>query len=80
MTLPRHSADTLYSALLTDTWPDSAAALVDYGLDGDNREQIYAAMQAAVKSGRVTVEQMRNAAGDVEALTRLFGIPISIGW
>lgn len=66
------TADELYRALLTDTWPAGAACRIDFGLDADQAtsEARYAALQRAVAGG-ATVAQLHAAANDASALNRL---------
>lgn len=74
------SADTLFAAIVNDTWPDSPAAISDFGLDNPDADRIYAALQDGVKSGKVTREQLRSAAGDSEKVSSLVGFAVKIGF
>ena len=71
-----------YSALMLDIQP-TPAARVDFGLDGygnTNPQEIYQAYQQAIRSGRVTREQLQAALGNGPALTELIGTPIHTVW
>lgn len=56
------TADSLFHCLMMDTWP-STGACVDFGLDCQEPEATrrYAALQAAVRTGRVTADQLHSA-------------------
>jgi hypothetical protein len=71
-----------YSALMQDIQP-TPAARVDFGLDGygnTNPQEIYQAYQQAIRSGRVTREQLQEALGNGPALTELIGTQIHTVW
>lgn len=57
------TADSLFHCLMMDTWP-STAACVDFGLDDCPEPELirrYTALQAAVREGGVTADQLHNA-------------------
>ena len=49
------TADNLYESLMLDVWP-GAGAIVDFGLDDIEH---YAALQVAIRSGAVTLNDLR---------------------
>ena len=65
-----YTADRLYDAAMMDIWP-SMAAVVDFGID--NNEELYAVYQQKIRSGEVTLEQLRRASCDGPKLSALIG-------
>jgi hypothetical protein len=74
-----YTADRLYDALMLDVWP-SAGAMVDFGLDGANQQEVYSAYQRKVRRGEVSLAQLRNAVGDGPALTALIGVTVKTAY
>lgn len=64
----RPVTERVFKAMMMDVWPDSPAALVDFGLDTDAH---YAALSRRVRSGAITAEQLDAACGNGPALTKL---------
>lgn len=62
----RPLTQTVFDALMLDVWPDSPAAVADFGLGSQKH---YAALQHAVMSGAVTAERLDALLGDGPALT-----------
>lgn len=55
------TADRLVEALMLDVYPESRAALLDYGLAGHEAPRRYAALQYAVRRNGVTADQLHTA-------------------
>ena len=66
----RPLAHETFTALVLDVWPDSVAAVVDFGLASNDH---YAALQAAVRSGEITEERLDALLGDGPGLTEACG-------
>jgi len=78
----RQTAQILFDALVTDTWP-STAAVVDFGLDGWNGTDpkvIYAAFKKAFAEGKISPESLDNVLGDGPKLTELLGTKVMTVW
>jgi hypothetical protein len=59
---------TLFNAIVLDTWPDSSAAIVDFGLDSQRH---YEALHGPIRAGEITIEQLDGALGSGPKLTEL---------
>lgn len=55
------TADTLFSALMFDIWPNSPAVLIDFGLNGKNASERYSALQYAVKYNNISADDLHKA-------------------
>ncbi len=64
--LIRPMTQRVFDALMLDMWPDSPAAVTDFGLASQGH---YAALQNAVRSGAITAEQLDALLGDGPGLT-----------
>jgi len=58
----------LFEAMLLDIWPDSAAAIVDFGLDSQAH---YEALHSAIRAGEISAVQLDAALGNGAKLTAL---------
>lgn len=69
------SADSLFSALMLDVWPNSPAALFDFGLNGKNASERYSALQYAVKYNNVSADDLHKAVleNKVDELVSVYG-------
>ena len=61
------TADNLFSSLMMDVWP-GAGAIVDFGLDDDEH---YAALQVAIRSGDITLNDLRRVSCNGAQITEL---------
>jgi hypothetical protein len=66
------TADRLFDACLLDIYPEGSAVYVDFSLD----ERTYPHYQRAIKTGKVTADQLHKAAGDGKKLTALIGCQV----
>ena len=58
----------VFEAMLLDVWPDSSAAIVDFGLESQRH---YEALHGPIRSGQITLEQLDAALGSGSKLTAL---------
>ncbi len=56
----------VFDSLMLDVWPDSPAAIVDFGIASESH---LGALQHAVRTGAVTVERLDALLGDGPGLT-----------
>lgn len=59
---------TLFEAIALDAWPDSAAAVTDFGLE---TRAHYEALYYPIHAGEITLEALDGALGDGPKLTAL---------
>ena len=64
----RPVTQVLFDAMLFDIWPDSSAAIVDFGLDS---QEHYEALHGPIRAGEVSIEQLDDALGSGPKLTSL---------
>jgi hypothetical protein len=64
----RPLTQALYDALVWNAWPDSPAAIVDFGLDS---QEHYEALYYPVRAGEITLEALDQALGSGPKLTAL---------
>ncbi len=64
----RPVTQVLFNAMVLDLWPDSSAAIVDFGLDSQAH---YEALHGPIRAGEITVEQLDEALGNGPRLTSL---------
>ena len=80
MSMVYQIAQNFYNALMSDIAP-SLAQKADYGIDiATDPQGLLTAYQNAVRTGKVTLEQLSDALGDGPALTALIGVPITTIW
>lgn len=65
------TADRLIEACMLDVFPQSMATIVDYGLDGDNAQELYVCYKHAIRNGHVTAWQLHQNCNHGSALTKL---------
>ena len=58
----------LFEAMTLDIWPNSSAAIVDFGLESQSH---YEALHAPIRAGQITLEQLDAALGSGSKLTAL---------
>lgn len=58
----------LFDAILSDVWPEAAAAIVDFGLES---QEHYEALYYPLRAGEIALEQLDDALGNGLKLTAL---------